>query len=164
MKAPVLLIAVAMLACSSSSETKDTVPARSGFEMPEAGAAKMSEVDACASLSEALSSTAGRLGCSAPPVVCPSYVRPAGGEGCFEYSASSVEECKKIIQRYTRCSEFTTHRCIVTALKIAGQCAERPPDAGAGDAESDGGVEDDGAADAATTSDGADAPFDAGGD
>ena len=143
--------------CGSSSETKDTVPARPGFQMPEAGASRIDEAKACAELSEALSASAQQLGCSAPSVTCPGYVRPAGGEGCFEYDDASVKACvRSIVQDYKRCSDFAARRCIVTAIPIPGQCMERPPDASADDAADGGGDDEDGATDDAPPGDAAD--------
>src|SRR5687767_7681161 len=120
--------------CGSSTDTKDTVPARPAFEMPDGGGAKISESEACSLLSQALSGSAQRLMCTAPAVSCPSYVRPAGGEGCFEYDEASVTACVRFIaQDYTRCSDFAARRCIVTAISVPGQCVERPPDASVDD-------------------------------
>jgi hypothetical protein len=158
-------VLAAQTGCGSSSDTKDTVPARPGFQMPEGGSARLGEAEACTELSQALSGSAQRLGCSAAPVSCPSYVRPAGGEGCFEYDDASVKACVNAVKGYTRCTDFETKRCIVSAIRVAGQCLDRPPDASADDAGDDDGESDDGAGDAVPASDAAeDALADAAGD
>ena len=151
-------------ACSSQVGVEDTVPAQPGIVMPDGGGAAIDESAACERLASALSDARSKLKCPAETAECPGYVRPAGSQACLQYDEATVAACERVIGTYTRCTEFDSRRCIVSALpgtRSAG-CELPPTDAGgdtATDAEPDAGedsgpdVSEDGGSDASDSGD-----------
>lgn len=101
--------------CSKSEDTEPFVPAVEGATQPESGGAPLSEDEACERLLSAAVDAYEQLGCSPPTFPdCPGFVRPAGGSGCYEYSADSVEACEERYKAATDCRALSP--CFATAL------------------------------------------------
>jgi len=74
----------------------------------------LTEEDACSRVVGALAAARKKLGCSSPPPAqCPGFLRPGGGNGCYEYSEESVEACEKSYKNAFSCTDLAP--CIVTA-------------------------------------------------
>jgi hypothetical protein len=140
-------------ACSSEIGVEDTIPAEPGIVMPDGGGSPIDESAACARLLSALEDARTKLKCPAETAVCPTLVRPAGSQACLQYDEATVEGCESVVGRYTRCSDFDSRRCIVSALPgtISPGCQLPPVDAG-----------DDGEVDASPDSEADSAPDDSG--
>jgi hypothetical protein len=125
-------------ACSSEIGVEDTVPAQPGIVMPEGGGSPIDESDACERLVSALSDARTKLKCPAQTAECPDYIRPAGNQACLRYDEATVAGCERVIGAYTRCSDFDSRRCIVSALPgTRSEGCQLPPADGGGDAEPD---------------------------
>jgi hypothetical protein len=125
-------------ACSSEIGVEDTVPAQPGIVMPEGGGSPIDESAACERLLDALSDARSKLKCPAETAECPNYVRPAGSQACLQYDEATVAGCESVIGAYTRCSDFDSRRCIVSALPgTRSEGCVLPPTDGGGDAEPD---------------------------
>ena len=149
-------LALLVFACSSSEDTKDTIPAQRGFVMPEGGGPAISEEEACETLAEAERERRAAINCAAVELRCPGYLRPAGGPACYEYDEATVTACARLIAGYRACTDFELKRCIVTAIPTSGTpgCMAAP-DSGT-DAAADAGSD--------AAKDGADTGADAGAD
>lgn len=100
--------------CTKSEDTEPFVPASEGAIQPEGGGDLLTEEDACSRLAGALLAARKRLGCTGPkPAECPGFLRPGGGDGCYEYSEDSVEACEGAYEDAFSCSDLAP--CIVTA-------------------------------------------------
>jgi hypothetical protein len=125
-------------ACSSEIGVEDTVPAQPGIVMPEGGGSAIDESAACERLLSALSDARSKLKCPAETAECPGYIRPAGSQACLQYDEATVAGCERVIGAYTRCSDFDSRRCIVSALPgTRSEGCQLPPTDDGGDAEPD---------------------------
>ena len=80
--------------CTKSEDTEPFVPAVEGATQPTGSGSLISEDDACDRLLKAAGAAYKRLGCDAPTFAkCPDYLRPGGGNGCYEYYDDSVSAC-----------------------------------------------------------------------
>jgi hypothetical protein len=111
------LVALALgAACTKSEDTRDYVPSERGAVQPDAGGALLSETNACAALIAAEAKARASLGCDTVKRQCPAFIRPAGGEACFEYSQASVKGCGSLFDSFTSCDDFTLHPCLISAV------------------------------------------------
>jgi len=143
--------------CTASEDTEPFVPAAEGAKQPAGEGDLVSEEEACARLSKAASAAYDRLGCDAPSFPkCPSFLRPGGANGCFEYYEDSVSACVELYEDAPTCHELSP--CLVTAerndeLETCERVGPGAGGAGAGGAPgvaagaSSGGAADGGAAD-----------------
>jgi len=100
--------------CTKSEDTEPFIPASEGATQPEGGGALLTEDDACSRLRTAWAGAQKRLNCAGPVAAeCPGFIRPAGGNGCYEYSEDSVEACEKSYKDAFSCSVIAP--CVVTA-------------------------------------------------
>ncbi|MET0790641.1 MAG: hypothetical protein ABW061_03910 [Polyangiaceae bacterium] len=106
---------VAAASCTSQKDTQAFVPSGRGAVQPDAGGALLSEAAACAKLKAAESSARSTLGCPSLTRECPSYIRPAGGSDCFQYSQPSIDGCATLFASFTTCADFETHPCLISA-------------------------------------------------
>jgi len=115
----VLAVSAVLVLGSACTESKDTaahLPSERGAVQPDAGGALIGELIACSELKAVEAATRAQLGCGAVTRECPEFIRPAGGEGCFEYSEASVKACSALYQSFTSCDEFTKHPCLISAV------------------------------------------------
>jgi hypothetical protein len=119
-----VVAAVLAASCTSTHDNADVVPAEPGAFQPDAGGALIDEATACAALTKAESKARSTLGCDAVPRACPSYIRPAGGEGCFLYDQASLSGCSALFDSFTSCDDFERHPCVVTAESRCGAGGE----------------------------------------
>lgn len=128
--------------CTKSEDTEPFVPASEGAKQPEGGGALLTEEDACGRMLDAWSAVQKRLGCAGPvKAECPGFIRPGGGNGCYEYSEESVEACEKSYKDAFSCSVIAP--CVVTAERNDSlPTCEMPStgEGGAGGAPSGGGA------------------------
>jgi hypothetical protein len=110
-----LLTAVVAASCTSTHDTADVVPSSPGAFQPDAGGKLVDEATACAALVKSESDARAALGCDAVKHECPSYIRPAGGEGCFLYDQASLDGCAALYQSFTSCDKFDQRTCLLTA-------------------------------------------------
>jgi hypothetical protein len=110
-----LVAAVLAASCTSTHDNADVVPAQPGAFQPDAGGALIDEATACAALTKAESKARAALSCDAVERDCPSYIRPAGGEGCFVYDQASLDGCSTLYTSFTSCDDFDRHPCVLTA-------------------------------------------------
>jgi len=112
-----LLTLAALPLCASCTKSEDTEPfnpAREGAKQPAGSVDLVSESEACERVRDAAEAAQARLRCGAPtPASCPTYLRPAGASGCFEYYESSVDACEKAYEGAVTCGALTP--CIVSA-------------------------------------------------
>ena len=101
--------------CTSDTETDAYVPSEPGAVQPNSGGPLLAEADACAQLKGAESSARSKLGCAAVTRDCPSFVRPAGGSGCFQYSKASIAACASLFESFGDCADFDKHPCLISA-------------------------------------------------
>jgi hypothetical protein len=102
--------------CTKSEDTEPFVPASEGATQPEGGGDLLTEDQACERLRDAAASARKELGCSGPALPeCPSFLRPGGGSGCYEYSSESVEACEDAYEAAFSCQ--TLAPCIATAVR-----------------------------------------------
>ena len=136
-KKRVVLVGLAALAlaaaCTESKDTEDYAPSERGAVQPDAGGTLLSESNACALLKTAEAAARAALSCSALSRACPAFIRPAGGEGCFEYSQASVKACEAQYQTFTTCDDFARHPCLLSAVS---NCESATGEGGAGGAAS----------------------------
>jgi len=132
---PGLLALAVAAACSSTHDTGDYVPSQPGAMQPDAGGKLVAEDEACAALTKAEADARSALGCPSVKRDCPSYIRPAGGEGCFVYDQASIDGCSAIYRKFTACGDFDLHPCVIAA---ESQCTE--PTMGEGGAAGAGGA------------------------
>ena len=116
-------------ACTKSKDTYDPEPPERGAVQPDGGGARLSEPSACNQLKAAESAARSALNCAPVSRACPAFIRPAGGEGCFEYSEASVKACAALYGSFTRCEDFTTHPCLLSAVS---ECDGEPAEGAAG--------------------------------
>jgi hypothetical protein len=134
----VALVALSLgAACTKSKDTEDYVPSERGARQPGAGGAFISEARACAELQAAEADARAALGCSAVRRDCPAFIRPAGGEACFEYSQASVKGCADLYDSFNSCEDFALHPCLISAASNCdgggeGGSAGEPESAAAG--------------------------------
>ena len=113
-----LALAGSLLApsCTPSEDTEPFVPASEGAQQPPGGGATLVEDEACSRLLKAASAAYKRLGCAAPQLAeCPGFLRPGGGSGCYEYSASSISACEKAYGDAASCQGLAP--CVATATR-----------------------------------------------
>jgi hypothetical protein len=110
-----LVTAVLAASCSSTHDTADVVPSSPGAFQPDAGGKLVDEATACAALVKSESNARATLGCDAVKHECPSYIRPAGGAGCFLYDQASLDGCAALYQSFTSCDKFDQRPCLLTA-------------------------------------------------
>lgn len=104
--------------CTGSEDTEPYVPAVSGATQPEADGDLIGEEEACDRLKSAAEDAYDRLGCPEPSFEgCPAFVRPAGGSGCYEYSAGGVEACEEAYGAADSCRSLSP--CLATAVPNA---------------------------------------------
>jgi hypothetical protein len=104
--------------CAGSEDTEPYVPAVNGATQPEADGDLIGEDEACDRLKSAAEDAYERLGCPEPSFeACPAFVRPAGGSGCYEYSAGSVEACEDAYDAADSCRSLSP--CVATAVPNA---------------------------------------------
>ena len=101
--------------CTSDTETEPDVPSEPGAQQPSSGGPLLAEADACSQLKSAESSARAALSCSAVARECPSYIRPAGSSGCFQYSKASLDACATLFSSFSDCADFDKHPCLVSA-------------------------------------------------
>jgi hypothetical protein len=119
------LVALALgVACTKSEDTRDYVPSERGAVQPDAGGALLSETNACSELTAAEAKARAALGCDAVKRLCPAFIRPAGGEACFEYSQASVKGCATLYDSFTGCDDFTLHPCLISAVSNCAGAGE----------------------------------------
>lgn len=100
--------------CTSSEDTEPFIPAVQGAKQPAGSGSLLSEDDACGRVRDAAEAAYSRLRCPAPALAdCPSYVRPAGGSGCYEYYEDSVAACENAYEDARSCQSLAP--CIVAA-------------------------------------------------
>ncbi|HKO51264.1 MAG TPA: hypothetical protein VJV79_26325, partial [Polyangiaceae bacterium] len=102
--------------CTKSKDTEEYLPSERGAVQPDAGGPLISEGSACDELSAAEADARKAQGCGAVARQCPEFIRPAGGEACFEYSQASVKGCSALYDSFTSCDEFTRHPCLISAV------------------------------------------------
>jgi hypothetical protein len=101
--------------CTSSEDTEPFLPPVLGAQQPEGGGDLVSEDDACERLRSAALDAYDSLGCDEPDFeACPAFLRPAGGSGCYEYSADSVDACEEAYEAATSCRALSP--CVATAV------------------------------------------------
>ncbi|HEY3252808.1 MAG TPA: hypothetical protein VGJ91_02635 [Polyangiaceae bacterium] len=143
------LVALAVLAlgsaCTKSKDTEDFVPSDRGAVQPDGAGALLSEASACTELKAAEAAARAALGCAAVTRECPGFIRPAGGEACFEYSQASLKGCESLYDSFSSCDDFALHPCLISALsKCAAGAAGGAP--GAAGSSSDAGAAGEGGA------------------
>jgi hypothetical protein len=141
-----LLTTVLAASCTSTHDTADVVPSPPGAFQPDAGGALVDEDTACAALTSSESKARAALGCDAVKHVCPSYVRPAGGEGCFVYDQASLDGCEALYDSFTDCADFDQRPCLLTAESKCGVDSGSPPGAGGAGGQASVGAGGEGAA------------------
>jgi hypothetical protein len=100
--------------CTSSEDTEPFIPAVEGAKQPAGSGPLLSEDEACDRVRAAARAAYDRLRCQAPSFPdCPSYLRPGGASGCFEYYESSVSACETTYADARSCSLLAP--CIVAA-------------------------------------------------
>jgi hypothetical protein len=112
----VLALGVAPLfaSCATSEDTEPFVPSVEGAKQPDDGGDLVSEEDACDRLRRAALDAYERLDCTTPEYpACPAFLRPAGGSGCYEYRADSIESCEQTYDEATSCRLLSP--CLATA-------------------------------------------------
>ena len=116
---PALLIALAVaVSCSNQNDSEPFVPSQRGAVQPDAGGPLLIESEACLRLKGAEISARAALSCPTQSRVCPGYIRPAGGNECFQYSEASINACATLYDTFTTCEEFTLHPCLVSAVPM----------------------------------------------
>jgi hypothetical protein len=101
--------------CTTSEDTEPYVPAREGASQPQGKGDLLSEDDACAVLRKAAKDAYSRLHCDAELAECPGFLRPGGGNGCYEYYSDSIDTCQKSYDDATSCR--TLSPCLATAVR-----------------------------------------------
>jgi len=116
------LAALAALAvgsgCTKSEDTENYVPSERGAVQPDAGGALINELSACTELRALEADARLALRCAAVVRECPAFIRPAGGEACFEYSQASIDGCEALYASFTSCDDFVLHPCLISAVSI----------------------------------------------
>ena len=128
--------------CTSSEDTEPFLPPVIGAQQPEGGGDLMSEEDACERLRAAALDAYDSLGCDEPDFEeCPAFLRPAGGSGCYEYSAASVDACEEAYGEARSCRDLSP--CVAVAvqnLELAScELPAVPSEGGAGGGATGGG-------------------------
>lgn len=101
--------------CTTAEDTEPYVPAVSGATQPDPDDDLIDEDEACDRLRSAAEDAYDRLRCPEPAFPdCPSFLRPGGGSGCYEYSAGSVEACEEAYEEASSCR--TLAPCVATAV------------------------------------------------
>jgi hypothetical protein len=101
--------------CTTSEDTEPYVPAREGAMQPDANGDLLSEDEACATVRNAAKAAYDRLNCEGDLAECPGFLRPGGGNGCYEYYSDSVTACENAYQDAGSCRSLSP--CIVTAKR-----------------------------------------------
>jgi hypothetical protein len=135
-----LLLAVLLPAsCTTDEDIEPHVPSRSGAIQPEAGGALLSEEEACERLLTAAQDAYDRLRCDATFADCPTFLRPGGSSGCYEYYEDSIEACEAAYDDASSCRNLSP--CFATAeVNLELPTCEQPPsgEGGAGGAAAGG--------------------------
>ena len=134
-----LLALAAAASCTTAKDTEAYVPSQPGVVQPEPNGKFVTEDSACSQLTKAETKARSGLSCEAAKHACPDYIRPASGEGCFEYDQGSIDGCAKVFGTFTSCADFDAHPCLVTAKS---SCSDDLAEGGSGGASgsSDGGM------------------------
>ncbi len=134
-----LLAVAAAASCTTAKDTEATMPSKPGAVQPQPNGKFVTEDSACSQLTKAEAKARSGLSCDAAKHTCPDYIRPAGGEGCFEYDQGSITGCVSVFESFTSCDDFDTSPCLVTAKS---SCSDDVGAGGAGGApgSSDGGM------------------------
>lgn len=161
-------VVLMFVACSSTYEPKDVVPARPGLVVPDASGEATSESAACSALTDALAAARTRLHCvsDAGPPSCPAYIRPLGSQRCRQYDKGTVESCVAVIGGYKSCAELDSKPCVVVALEARdpaceSETADAAPDATGEEAGPETGTQSDAGSDSSSDATSADAAKDA---
>ena len=101
--------------CTSSEDTEPFVPAREGATQPDANGDLLSEDDACAIVHKAAKAAYERFNCDGEVAECPGFLRPGGGNGCYEYYSDSVTACESAYEDAASCRSLSP--CIVSAKR-----------------------------------------------
>jgi hypothetical protein len=126
--------------CTKSEDTEPYVPAKVGAIQPDPDGALISEADACDRLRSAYADSYDDLGCDFPkPPACPSFIRPGGGSGCFEYYEGSVKACEDAYKDAGTCAGLVP--CIASAQRNDALPTCILPDDGSGGAGGSGGAD-----------------------
>ena len=126
-----LLAFATVASCSSVKDDEAFVPSTPGAVQPAPSGKFVDEASACSQLTTAESKARSDLKCDAAKHSCPDYIRPAGGEGCFEYDQGTVTACAKLFGTFTSCDDFDANPCLVTAKS---SCTDSDGQGGAGGA------------------------------
>jgi hypothetical protein len=122
---------IAVAGCTSANDSESEVPAQPGAVQPETSGKPVAEDAACSQLTEAEAKARSGLKCDSVKRSCPDYIRPAAGEGCFDYDQGSISACIKLFDSFGSCDDFDAHPCLVTAVPASG-CAGADGGAGGG--------------------------------
>ncbi|MDF3069363.1 MAG: hypothetical protein K0R38_4964 [Polyangiaceae bacterium] len=117
--------------CTKSEDTEPFVPASEGAIQPEGGGTLLTEEEACGRLLDAYAAARKSLGCPGPKLSeCPGFLRPGGGNACYQYSERSVEACEEAYDDAFSCQSLSP--CIVTAERNDALPTCELPGSGAG--------------------------------
>jgi hypothetical protein len=122
--------------CTSIKDDEPAVPSQPGAVQPDTTGKSLTEASACSELDTAESKARSDLGCASAKHLCPDYIRPAGGAGCFSYDQGSVTACVKLYGTFESCDDFDVHPCLITAVS---EC-ENGGSAGAAGMSGEGGM------------------------
>ena len=121
----------AAASCTTAPDTESNIPSQPGAVQPEPSGKFVTEDSACSQLTKAEAQARSGLSCDAAKHTCPDYIRPAGGESCFEYDQGSIDECAKKLKAFTSCDDFEIHPCLLTAKS---SCTDSDGEGGSGGA------------------------------
>lgn len=133
-----LFAVAAAVACTSVKDDATPVTSDYGAVQPDTNGKFVTEDSACAQLTSAETKARSQLSCDAAKRGCPEYIRPAGGEGCFEYDQGSVAGCAKLYAAFTSCADFDAHPCLLSAKS---SCTDSDGEGGSGGAPSASGAD-----------------------
>ncbi len=128
-----MLALAAAVSCTSVKDTESYVPSQPGAVQPDTTGKFVAEDSACSQLTKAEAKARSGLSCDAAKRTCPDYIRPAGGEGCFEYDQGSIDACVKLYGTFESCDDFDAHPCLLTAKS---SCTDGDGEGGSGGASS----------------------------
>jgi hypothetical protein len=133
---------VAAASCTTAKDTESYVPSKVGVVQPEPNGQLVDEASACAQFTKAEAKARADLSCDAVKRTCPAFIRPAGGEGCFQYDQGTINGCVKLFGTFTTCDDFDANPCVLSAKSSCDQGAGEGGAAGAGGAAggNEGGV------------------------
>ncbi len=124
-----LLLGALGASCSSTPDTAEVIPPLGGAVQPDGGGKLVDEDTACAALVKAETDARTKLRCDSVTHSCPSFIRPAGGEGCFVYDQTSIDACSTLYAGFSSCDQFDQSPCLLTA---ESKCDEPSGTGGAG--------------------------------